>query len=295
MTRSFGTRLRAQREQQQVSLAAISAKLKIKVSLLEQLENDRVTYWPKGIFGRAYLRDYAREIGMDPESVVREFVMRYPEAIEPLPGKDAEAEPAPAPSPLRRFVSAAMAAVPAIRQGQTSAEPARMPAPPPSERRRGGDRREVSLSSAADVCSRLARALDVRDINALLGDAARLLDAVGVVVWLWDSRATALRASAAHGYSKAALAGLPDVHADDANAIAAAYRSGEACVVEGDGESTGAIVVPALGPAGCVGVLALEVRHGGERDDSLRAFATILAAQLGMLLPSQPDAAPSPA
>jgi transcriptional regulator with XRE-family HTH domain len=295
MTDTFGARLRAQREQRQVSLKAISAKLKIRATLLEQLENDRVTFWPKGIFGRAYLRDYAREIGMEPESVVREFFVRYPEVLDDAswpPGttiaqpQQPHQPPQSTPSP-----AAPVAPSPAVEP-----QPLVMTAPQATmERRRGSDRRELNLSAAADVCSRLARALDARDLTTLLGDAARLLDAVGVVVWLWDPATTALRASVGHGYSSGALARLPAVRADEANAIASAYRSGKTCIVEGEEGATGAVVVPSVGPGGCVGVLALEVRHGGERNDSLRAFAALLAAQLGAQLSGRESAEPSPA
>jgi len=297
MTDTFGARLRAQREQRQVSLAAISAKLKIRATLLEQLENDRVTFWPKGIFGRAYLRDYAREIGMEPESVVREFFVRYPDVLDDAtwpPGSPATPPPAGA---VYAAVASQVTESPAAPVSPVTETQPLVISPPQatSERRRGSDRRELNLSAAADVCSRLARALDARDLTTLLGDAARLLDAVGVVVWLWDPATTALRASVAHGYSSGALARLPAVRADEANAIASAYRSGQTCIVEGEEGATGAVVVPSVGPGGCVGVLALEVRHGGERNDSLRAFATLLAAQLGAQLTGPESAVPSPA
>jgi transcriptional regulator with XRE-family HTH domain len=296
MTHTFGARLRAQREQRQVSLAAISAKLKIRASLLEQLENDRVTFWPKGIFGRAYLRDYAREIGMEPESVVREFFVRYPDVLDDAswPPGSTTAQPHQAQQPQPLPPAPPAAEPPAPVSPAAAAQPVVMTSPQAtSERRRGSDRRELSLSAAADVCSRLARALDARDLTPLLAEAARLLDAVGVVVWLWDPATTALRASVGHGYSSGALARLPAVRADEANAIASAYRSGKTCIVEGEAGATGAVVVPSVGPNGCVGVLALEVRHGGERNDSLCAFATILAAQLGVLLPGAQNPAPS--
>jgi hypothetical protein len=348
MNQSLGTRLRTQREHQQVSLSAISAKLKIKLSLLEQLEADRVAHWPKGIFGRAYLRDYARSIGMDPEAVVREFLALHPDTTEdPFAPKDAAPSEAPADAAqpgarFRRMVTAAFGAVPAFRPSESgrqaapdagrsaaehqqdgdrlyAAQPGDMvrgtaaqplatahysepdevvaePGPPVVEvpepllasavtadafapqpepvltrseadagdRRRGGDRRALSLSTAAGLCSRLARALDGRDVTALLAEAASLLDAVGVVVWLWDSRDTALRASVAHGYTDAVLASLPTVRPDESNAIAAAFRSGEACLVDGAEGTTGAVVVPTRGPGGCGAVLALGVRPGGE-------------------------------
>ena len=55
-------------------------------------------------------------------------------------------------------------------------------------------------------------------------------------------------------------------------------------VVDGDELETGAIVVPLQKPKGCAGVLALELRSGGERRDSVCAVATILAAQLSTLV-----------
>jgi hypothetical protein len=364
---SFGARLRTQREKQQVSLSTISSELKIKLSLLEGLENDHLAHWPKGIFGRSYLRSYARAIGLDPEPVVREYLELHPDApADPFSkAKEAEDAQAQAPPPpaakLRRLVSAAMSAVPVLRprDARPSSTTAALrepspdlldvdPPPPPDftagsfgheaheahdtdgngtdafsahanaapetavdhvtypdqvpsptvrstarERRLGRDRRQLNMTAAADICSRLARALDWNDVTRLLAEAATLLDAVGVIVWLRDPQSTALRAAVAHGYSDAMIATLPDVQTTESNAIAAAFRSGEACLVDGVAGTTGAVVVPSMGPGGCVAVLALEVRDGGERRECVRAFATILAAQLGMLLPSTPTPQPA--
>jgi GAF domain-containing protein len=118
-----------------------------------------------------------------------------------------------------------------------------------------------------------------------------MLDAVGLVVWSWDHRGSALRPSLAHGYSDTVLARLPIVQGDADNAIAAAFRSAEPCVVNGGDDVTGAAVIPLMAPGGCVGVLALELRNGGERRESVRALATIIAAQLVTLLGSAPIAA----
>ena len=79
---SFGARLRSQRERQQVSLAVIAERTKIKASLLEGLERDDVSGWPGGIFRRSFIRSYAEAIGLQPDDVVREFLERYPEPVE---------------------------------------------------------------------------------------------------------------------------------------------------------------------------------------------------------------------
>ncbi len=82
MEGSFGARLRLQRERQQVPLATIADQTKIKLALLEGLERDDVSHWPAGIFRRSYVRAYAPATGLEPDSVVREFLSRYPDPFE---------------------------------------------------------------------------------------------------------------------------------------------------------------------------------------------------------------------
>ena len=79
MDSTFGTRLRLQREEQQIPLATIAEQTKIKLSLLEGLERDDVSRWPTGIFRRSYFRAYARAIGLEPDRVLREFQALYPD------------------------------------------------------------------------------------------------------------------------------------------------------------------------------------------------------------------------
>jgi len=82
---SFGRRLRRERERRQIALSSISANTKISVSLLQALERDDVSRWPGGIFRRAFIRAYAKGIGLDPDDVVREFVELFPDPADPPP------------------------------------------------------------------------------------------------------------------------------------------------------------------------------------------------------------------
>lgn len=82
MEQTFGARLRSQREQQQVELAAIAEETKISVALLEGLERDDLSRWPGGLFRRAYVRTYAQKIGLNPDQVVREFIAAYPDPVD---------------------------------------------------------------------------------------------------------------------------------------------------------------------------------------------------------------------
>jgi hypothetical protein len=53
--------------------------------------------------------------------------------------------------------------------------------------------------------------------------------------------------------------------------------------VKADAISNGAIAVPLVAAAGCVGVMAAEVKNGGEQQEQLLAAASIVAAQLATL------------
>src|SRR5687767_6956204 len=98
---SFGARLRAQRERQQVTLAAIAEQSKIRQPLLEALERDDVSQWPGGIFGRSYLRAYAQAIGLDPEATLREFLELHPEPADDIAPVAAVAAVSAGESPRR--------------------------------------------------------------------------------------------------------------------------------------------------------------------------------------------------
>jgi cytoskeletal protein RodZ len=75
---SLGSRLRRERERRQIALKSIAESTKIGIPLLEGLERDDVSRWPSGIFRKSFVRSYAMAVGLDPETIVREFVERYP-------------------------------------------------------------------------------------------------------------------------------------------------------------------------------------------------------------------------
>jgi transcriptional regulator with XRE-family HTH domain len=106
MSEDFGSRLRQERERRKISLDSIAASTKVNVALYEGLERDDVSRWPSGIFGRSFVRAYATAIGLDPDTVVRQFLERFPEA-EPQPLETAVAEvkrePVPEVKPALRL------------------------------------------------------------------------------------------------------------------------------------------------------------------------------------------------
>ena len=74
----FGTMMRRAREARGVSLRQIATATKISIAALEALERNDISRLPGGIFGRAFVRSYAFEIGLDPEQTVRDFLAQFP-------------------------------------------------------------------------------------------------------------------------------------------------------------------------------------------------------------------------
>lgn len=136
----------------------------------------------------------------------------------------------------------------------------------------------------ADLCTQLGRVEGADELESVLGEAGRILDASGLIVWLWDPSASALRPALVHGYSDQVVAQLPPVEHDADNATAAAFRLAQPCRIASGHGTSGALVVPLLTPRGCAGVLALELQDGREQAESFRAAATIIAALLSQLV-----------
>lgn len=76
---SFGRRLRSERERRGIVLETIAASTKIKASLLRDLERGDLSKWPRGIFKRAFVREYAASVGLVPEPIVAECVRLFPD------------------------------------------------------------------------------------------------------------------------------------------------------------------------------------------------------------------------
>jgi cytoskeletal protein RodZ len=74
----FGSRLREARERRGITLRQIANATKISVGVLDALERNDISRLPGGIFGRAFVRSYAVEVGLDPEATIRDFMATFP-------------------------------------------------------------------------------------------------------------------------------------------------------------------------------------------------------------------------
>jgi hypothetical protein len=154
----------------------------------------------------------------------------------------------------------------------TTAQPADLP----------GQAIPVALDSVARICTDIGRVGDQEALMRLLSQAAEVLGASGLVLWVGTESGSELRPALAHGYSPDIVSRIPAVPRSANNAAAAAYRSGTLQIVlsQSGSRSKGAIVAPVLSADGCVGVLSAEIRGGGEASATVQSLAAIFAAQL---------------
>jgi transcriptional regulator with XRE-family HTH domain len=75
---TFGPRLRRERERRGISIETIAAVTKVGADLWVGLERNDFSKWPTGIFARAFIRDYAKAIGLDADDLVDEFCRLFP-------------------------------------------------------------------------------------------------------------------------------------------------------------------------------------------------------------------------
>ncbi len=82
-----------------------------------------------------------------------------------------------------------------------------------------------TLKAASEICTELGRVNDQADLIRLLGRAALLMDASGIVVWMGSMTGGDLRAALAYGYPPQTVARMPAVSRQANNAAASAYRT----------------------------------------------------------------------
>ncbi|HXH71731.1 MAG TPA: helix-turn-helix domain-containing protein [Mariprofundaceae bacterium] len=79
-----GSFLNELREQQGISIQAIAERTRISAQYLKAIESEDESRFPETVYLKGYLRQYARELGLEPERVVKGYppLMKSPEAEE---------------------------------------------------------------------------------------------------------------------------------------------------------------------------------------------------------------------
>jgi hypothetical protein len=71
--------LRRHRQKCRISLDELAADTRVKKELLEALEANDLSAWPRGLYARAWIRSYAWVVGLDPDDTVDEFCRLFPQ------------------------------------------------------------------------------------------------------------------------------------------------------------------------------------------------------------------------
>ena len=71
---TFGEKLRKQREQRGISLDTISTVTKISPRMLRAIEDEHFDQLPGGVFSKGFVRAYARQVGLNEEEAVADYL-----------------------------------------------------------------------------------------------------------------------------------------------------------------------------------------------------------------------------
>jgi cytoskeletal protein RodZ len=71
---AFGEKLRRQREQRGITLDAISTTTKISPRMLRAIEDEHFDQLPGGVFNKGFVRAYARQVGLDEEEAISDYL-----------------------------------------------------------------------------------------------------------------------------------------------------------------------------------------------------------------------------
>jgi len=102
---AFGEKLRKQREQRGIALDAISNTTKISTRMLRAIEEEHFDQLPGGVFNKGFVRAYARQVGLDEEEAITDYLaalresqiqaQTVPPNFRTQPGKPAPDVPQP--------------------------------------------------------------------------------------------------------------------------------------------------------------------------------------------------------
>jgi cytoskeletal protein RodZ len=138
---SFGETLRRERELRGIDLRDVAEATKISVRFLQALESDRADVLPGGLFPRAFVRQYAAYLGLDPERTVAEYLFAI--SGQTVVSTAPDPSPPPAPRVRRGFLMALVLVAGAVvfltwppvrtaeRESATPAAPTPIPTPMP--------------------------------------------------------------------------------------------------------------------------------------------------------------------
>lgn len=142
----FGQKFRKAREAKELSFDDVSNVIKISPKMLRAIEDENFDQLPGGVFNKGFIRAYAKQLGLNPEEAITEYMARLREIqqarieaqqaawqTEPKPEKT---PPPKTPASTKRQASVMVAPPPPIKQPAMmqrprAARPPRTAAPRP--------------------------------------------------------------------------------------------------------------------------------------------------------------------
>jgi cytoskeletal protein RodZ len=179
---TVGERLRRARIDSGLSLTELAARTRIQPWILDSIERNECARVPGGIFIRAFLRAFAREVGLDPAAIVNEYAAsREVPPVTPVPAtRSATVEDARASASRvwrsMGLAAAAIAAVVWLDEQRRESQPASPPGWDAVAVDEGAEQSAAAQATSARMeVAELARvALLVPDTPARTADAADL-------------------------------------------------------------------------------------------------------------------------
>ena len=147
------------------------------------------------------------------------------------------------------------------------------------------------LAATAALCTGFSNLTSRDQLPGLLGRAAALMNASGIIIWISNENARTLQPALGHGYAPGTLERIGSIPQIGTNPTSTAFATKRIQVVGSEGLDTGALAAPLMAAERCIGVLSAELREGWESSDAVQATASIVAAQLAPLLPADAPAA----
>src|SRR6185437_12316651 len=92
----LGAKLRGERERRGIGIDEVEAETRIRAKFLLALEEERFDVLPGPAYVRAFVRDYAEQLGLDPQEMVAELNARpelVPDEVVMVPPRQVEAVP----------------------------------------------------------------------------------------------------------------------------------------------------------------------------------------------------------
>jgi hypothetical protein len=82
----LGWRMRAERQRRHLTLVQVENELKIRMSYLQAMEDEKLTLLPRGPTAPQMVKDYAEFLGLDAAAALEELrVQHHAEAVPPIP------------------------------------------------------------------------------------------------------------------------------------------------------------------------------------------------------------------